>query len=303
MTIHQIRYALEVKSRGSITKAAKALYISQPNLSSSIKSLEDELGFPIFVRTTSGIIPTEAGEYFFQHSKNLLWELEAIQNLGSRSQVRRLHVSGTTYRTIDYAFLRLLEHYQGEARVDLQRNVNSFLGTIDELYQGESELGILVLNQASASDVRHISENRGLEYTVLRQLPLAVQMRHDHPLMQEDTFRWEGLRDYPFLDYSSSVGDGLHGSSGLDRLRFINPDRSIRIGNPVNRAETAKRTLAYFIGCPLYEGGRPATELAAVPIPNVQFEIAYIHPKRVKRSEEVHLFLELFCQECGIAHP
>ena len=36
MTIQQIRYALEVKNRGSITKAAKALYTSQPNLSNSI---------------------------------------------------------------------------------------------------------------------------------------------------------------------------------------------------------------------------------------------------------------------------
>ena len=93
MTIQQIRYALEVKNRGSITKAAKALYTSQPNLSNSIKALEEELGFPIFFRTTSGMTLTEEGQRFFQHSKNLLWELESIQMLGSRSQMRRLHVS------------------------------------------------------------------------------------------------------------------------------------------------------------------------------------------------------------------
>ena len=300
MTIQQIRYALEVKNRGSITKAAKALYTSQPNLSNSIKALEEELGFPIFFRTTSGMTLTEEGQRFFQHSKNLLWELESIQMLGSRSQMRRLHVSGTTYQTIDYAFFRFLLHYQEEESVDFQRNVNSFLGTIDELYRGESNLGILVLNQASADDVQHIAGNRGLEYRPLCRLPLAVQMSYDHPLMQEGAFRWDELRNYPFLDSSSSVGDGLHGSSGLERLGFINSDKSIRIDNPANRTEIVKRTKAYFIGCPLYTEGHLTNELAIVPIPNIQFEISYICQKGVKFTEEERLFLQFFCWECGI---
>lgn len=300
MTIQQIRYALEVKNRGSITKAAKALYTSQPNLSTSIKSLEDELGFPIFHRVSKGITITKEGERFFQHSRALLRELESIQNLKTESPVHRLHISGTTYRTIDQAFLLLIKHYQDSEHIDFRRNVSSFLGTIDEVYQGGSELGVLVLNQASVNDVIHLAANRGLQYTALRQLPLTVQLRFDHPLINEKPFCWEKLRDYPFIDYLSSVGDGLHGSSGLEQLGLVNPGKSIRIDNPANRVEIAKHTNAYFIGCPLYAGGQLTNELAIAPIPGIQFEIAYVFPKGSKLSEEARQFLRFFFQECGI---
>ena len=43
-TLH-FKYAVEVERCGSITQAAENLYMAQPNLSKSIKELEDTLGF------------------------------------------------------------------------------------------------------------------------------------------------------------------------------------------------------------------------------------------------------------------
>ena len=58
------KYALEVERAGSISQAAQALYMAQPNLSKAIKDLEEELGYTIFNRTASGIKVTEKGEEF-----------------------------------------------------------------------------------------------------------------------------------------------------------------------------------------------------------------------------------------------
>ena len=44
MDINQLQYVLEVAKTGSITKAAKNLFMGQPNLSKSIKDLENEIG-------------------------------------------------------------------------------------------------------------------------------------------------------------------------------------------------------------------------------------------------------------------
>ena len=55
MNLQQLRYATEIEKTGSITKAAKNLYMGQPNLSKSIKELEQELGVTIFERTTKGV--------------------------------------------------------------------------------------------------------------------------------------------------------------------------------------------------------------------------------------------------------
>ena len=50
MDLQQLRNVQEVARCGSISRAAKNLYMSQPNLSKSIRELEEELGIEIFIR-------------------------------------------------------------------------------------------------------------------------------------------------------------------------------------------------------------------------------------------------------------
>ena len=47
MNLTHLRYMVEVERLGSITKAASALYMGQPNLSKAIKEMEREVGIPI----------------------------------------------------------------------------------------------------------------------------------------------------------------------------------------------------------------------------------------------------------------
>lgn len=58
---------------GSINRAAQALYVSQPYLSGVIKSVEEELGFPVFRRTSTGVEPTELGVQALEGAKRTCW--------------------------------------------------------------------------------------------------------------------------------------------------------------------------------------------------------------------------------------
>ena len=58
MTVQQLKYILKVAEVGSITEAAKLLFISQPSLSNSIKETEKEAGITIFLRSRTGITLT-----------------------------------------------------------------------------------------------------------------------------------------------------------------------------------------------------------------------------------------------------
>ena len=63
MNVLHMRYAVEVARLGSINKAADELFIAQPNLSRTIKKLEDDLGITIFDRSrtiSKGCIRTAA---------------------------------------------------------------------------------------------------------------------------------------------------------------------------------------------------------------------------------------------------
>ena len=58
MTIQQLKYIVSVVENGTITEAAKKLYISQPSLSNAIKDIEEEAGITIFIRSRAGIVVT-----------------------------------------------------------------------------------------------------------------------------------------------------------------------------------------------------------------------------------------------------
>ena len=57
----------EVAKAGNISKAAKALFISQPAISKSIVKLEEQLGVRLFVRNSRGVSLTAEGEMLLSH--------------------------------------------------------------------------------------------------------------------------------------------------------------------------------------------------------------------------------------------
>ena len=62
--LHVFRQVAEVRS---LTKASKALHLSQPAVSKHIKLLEEELRVPLFVRSSTGVVLTDAGTIFLKH--------------------------------------------------------------------------------------------------------------------------------------------------------------------------------------------------------------------------------------------
>ena len=58
MNLTRIQYFVEVARRENFSQAAKALYVSQPNLSKQIALMEQELGFSLFTRNKAGVALT-----------------------------------------------------------------------------------------------------------------------------------------------------------------------------------------------------------------------------------------------------
>ena len=81
MNLQQLRYAVEVAKTGSITAAAKNLYMGQPNLSKSIRELEAELGITLFERTARGVAPTKNGEDFLGYARSIIAQMESLETM------------------------------------------------------------------------------------------------------------------------------------------------------------------------------------------------------------------------------
>ena len=71
MTFAQLQYLLEIYQAGSVSQAAKNLLVSQPSISLTLKALEEELGYPIFLRTRKGLVPTSQGAEVIDHATRI----------------------------------------------------------------------------------------------------------------------------------------------------------------------------------------------------------------------------------------
>ena len=73
-----------VAKKGSISHAAKELYISQPAISKSIQKLEDNLNTTLFKRSSRGVTLTADGEILFQHTRDAFAALEEGEEILAR---------------------------------------------------------------------------------------------------------------------------------------------------------------------------------------------------------------------------
>ena len=72
MTLQQLKYVTTVAQTGTISDAAKKLFISQPSLTKAVRELEKEMGITIFERTNRGIVISPLICFFFQTHR--LWK-------------------------------------------------------------------------------------------------------------------------------------------------------------------------------------------------------------------------------------
>ncbi len=79
MELQKLRYFYTVAKTEHMTKAAEIIRIAQPALSQSIKSLENELGVPLFEKRGRNIVLTEYGKYLQERLSTVLPEIDALQ--------------------------------------------------------------------------------------------------------------------------------------------------------------------------------------------------------------------------------
>jgi DNA-binding transcriptional LysR family regulator len=80
-------YVYAVYEEGSFTKAAKKLFISQPTLSVAIKSVEEEIGAPIFERDSAGVKLTEVGREYIAAAEKIISAKEDFEKALSKREV------------------------------------------------------------------------------------------------------------------------------------------------------------------------------------------------------------------------
>lgn len=113
MTLQQLRYATMVAQTGTITEAAKKLYITQPSLTNAIHDLEKEMNIVIFNRTNKGITLSKEGEDFLGYARQVLEQADILEDKykNGTGGKKQFCISTQHYSFAVNAFVDLIKEY------------------------------------------------------------------------------------------------------------------------------------------------------------------------------------------------
>ena len=206
MTLVQLRHLMALAETGSFSRAAELVFLTQPALSRSIQSLEEELGAALFDRIGRRAELTPVGREIVEQARMLVLDAQELQErarTAARGQFGKLRVgmgSGPAAMLMTPLLLQVATT-RPQWRVEVAR------GATDLLVQRlrARTLDALVL------DLRSMTPAEDLSVELARDLRGAFMVRPGHPLARRRTVRFDELEPYPLAGtpLSGAVAQGL----------------------------------------------------------------------------------------------
>ncbi|MCS4488238.1 LysR family transcriptional regulator [Streptococcus sciuri] len=195
MKLQQCRYVEAIARLGSFSQAAKELYMSQPNLSSSIKNLEQELGIQLFIRSNTGVYLTEEGHDFLKSIKRIIGELDL---LGSRYQgkiKKSFTVAAHHYDFLSIPLAKTSQNFSEDYQA-FQTIETTTKKILDSIACFEADLGIIYLDDENKHILESMMKQKELEFHSLGDFPTRIFLRRNHPLAHKKVISEEDLKGY-----------------------------------------------------------------------------------------------------------
>ncbi|MDO4295855.1 MAG: LysR family transcriptional regulator [bacterium] len=228
MTLLQLRYAITIAEKGSLTDAAKALFLSQPSLSNSVKELEKEMGIRIFDRTNKGIHVSKEGEQFLAYARQVLEQADLLEeNYGhKRKKKQQFCVSTQHYSFAVNAFVDLIKAF-GEEEYDFSLRETQTYEIIEDVAALKSEIGILYFNDFNYSVMKKLIQSNHLEFTELFVAKPHVFVSTKHPLAKQSQVTMEELKPYPYLSFEQGEHNAFYYSEEI--FSMMERNKNIRV--------------------------------------------------------------------------
>lgn len=199
----QLQCFLAAAKAGSFTEAAEKMYMTPPTFGRNISSLEEELGFSLFVRGWKNYRITPAGKLMYE---DLLRLQKAYEDTLSRARALASGTKGALSlgllegQMVDDRLRNLLWEF-GELYPDIQVEMDryTFHGLLKSISEEELDVGItLTLDAESRSELRHLTL-----YSLRNELVLPK----GHPLADRQDLTLGDFKDDVFLGVEAAESD------------------------------------------------------------------------------------------------
>jgi DNA-binding transcriptional LysR family regulator len=219
----QVEGFLEVARRGSVSRAAEALFVTQPTLTARLHSLERELGTPLFVRTPHGMRLTDAGRAWVPYAERALRAL--VDGRDVLEQVRSASAGhlmiGAAPAVSTYILPGLLEEFvAAHPRVEVSVRTGHSEDVVDLVLRDEVQIGLGRAIRHPDLELRPFHTEELVlvcapthPFTKRREVPME-EVANERLIMFDITSSYYEITQAAFL----SVGVKLRGLMELDSI-------------------------------------------------------------------------------------
>ena len=140
MKLEQLRQIIAIEQHKSISKAAKALYMGQPALSTSVNNLEKEIGVQIYYRNSQGVVPTEDGKKILEIAHRMVNDSNVIMSYANQNDFE--HITGKIKVSLapaySYLFFDIITRYKERfPKVDFRLGIYPLVRMKELIRNGE----------------------------------------------------------------------------------------------------------------------------------------------------------------------
>ena len=201
MNLQQLYYFRKLAEVQHYTEAAKALYITQPSLSDSISSLENELSVALFQKKGRGIELTKYGQEFYQYVNQALRVLEhgiAIMKEKSDLVTGTIDVGCIPTLLGDFLPNALDLYHEKHPQVSFNIFHEKSIPVAEGVSAGTYDIGLCSM----------VENKDDLVFVPITYQELVVIVRNDHPLAVHDSIELTALKGYMLSTYRDTIPIG-----------------------------------------------------------------------------------------------
>jgi LysR family transcriptional regulator, benzoate and cis,cis-muconate-responsive activator of ben and cat genes len=194
LDIRQLRSFVAVAHGLSFSRAAQHLHLSQPALSTQIKSLESHLGAKLFERNRRTVRLTLAGSALLADAESLLQQISDTELRVARistADAGHLRIGFVASAALEIVPAIVLAFRRQHPGVDLELKNLPTVQQVEALRNGTLDAGF----------VRMPMSEKGLAVTLIHREPFALVLAKSHRLAREKSPALEELAQEPFIAY------------------------------------------------------------------------------------------------------
>jgi DNA-binding transcriptional LysR family regulator len=291
MTLQQLRYVITIADSGSMNEAAKQLYISQPSLSGSVKELEQELGFEVFLRSNRGVVITPEGEEFLGYARQVVEQYKLLNDRYiEKNSKQKFSVSMQHYSFAVKAFVEVVKRF-GMEEYEFAVHETTTYQVIENVKNFKSELGILYINDFNEKVMYKLFHENSLDFIELFACDTYVYLWSGHPLATKTEISMQELEAYPCLAFDQGKNASFFLSE--EQLSTYDYKRLIKANDRATMLNLMVGLEAYTLCSGIICEDLNGYAYKAVPLKESEkMRIGYIKRKGAIDSELGELYIE-----------